>query len=499
MASVWTAARTGNLQALNTLLASGHIDVNERTPTAGQTLLHVAIEAEKPQVVALLINVPGLNPNIKDNDGEAPLAIAAALGDIDSAKSLLSLHSCNVNIKNNYGKTPLHIAVDNDHEDMVQELLDDTAIHINAKDGMGRTPLADAVMNFNIEMVELLLSYTDVNPNIPTNDGTFPLEFALANIGTATNIAKQLLEFSNTDVNIQINEYGETPIFQIIENRDSDLLPFILQREDVDINVFSKQKIHGKPLTPLLLAADLHFSEAVRLLCADPRLVLEQYIVDIADEKLFTPHVINDYIIARAYSYFVVKTYTSDTKVFDFTEAAEIPFTSVPHDNLIFIYGSNYFTIPRVTIMSQIHSREHFVFECKTPSLSAPHSSLVGKKKYFNIQGLGNFLVPFISLESALTGPVNIFNLHPTGEVLPYVTSYMNILVDATSQTGLNGQVIDIASGDHCQEGTSKHVYELQPVHMIYAAAGGRRRRKTLRRKHHRKQSRKHKKSRSRV
>ena len=505
MASVWTAARTGNLAALNMLLSSGDIDVNERTLTAGQTLLHIAIEAEKPQVVALLTNVPGLNPNIKDNDGEAPLGIAAALGDINSTRALLSLHNCNINIRNNYGKTPLHIAVENSNEEIIHELFDSAQLDVNASDSLGRTPIADAVMNYNTEMVEVLLTYMDVNPNIPTNDGTYPLEFALGDIGAANTISKQLIEFSNTDVNMQINENEETPIFQIIENRDNEILKLILQREDLNINVTSKRKILGRKVTPLYLAAHLHYNEGVRLLCADPRLELDEFIINLAEEHLFSG-TISDYILARAYHHFVEKTFTNNTKVYDFIEADEIPFSSVSHDNLIFMYGTNYFTIPRATIMSQIASRSNFVFECKAPSLSAPHYTQIEKKRYFNIQGLGNFLVPFISLQSALTGPVNVFNLEPTGEVLPYVTNYMNVIGDPTSQTGLNGQEVDIASGDHCQEGTSKQVYELRPVHMTKVAAvatgavvaGGRHhRRKTIRRKKQkkqRKQSRKHKK-----
>ena len=144
-ATVFTAARDGDLPTVQALLAQG-ADIHA-TNERGSTALHIAAEAGRTEVVRFLLD-----------------------------------HGAVVNVKNKDGYMALHWAVTRGHIEVVRLLLDHGAA-VNAESGRGEhhinwTPLTLAVDSNSLELVRLLLD-RGADPNLPADDsGIAPLVLA---------------------------------------------------------------------------------------------------------------------------------------------------------------------------------------------------------------------------------------------------------------------------------------------------------------------------------
>ena len=162
-----TCARTGNVEAVKSLLAAG-ADVNARETKQEQTALMWAVAQGHPAVVRLLIDsgadihartkssgpvVVGTGYASKTKSrfdiplslgGFTPLLFAARQGDVESARVLLDA-GADVNETTADGLNVLLIATDSGHEDLSLFLLDRGAVP-NAKDHNGMTSLHFALV-----------------------------------------------------------------------------------------------------------------------------------------------------------------------------------------------------------------------------------------------------------------------------------------------------------------------------------------------------------------
>jgi len=68
---------------------------------------------------------------------------------------LLLAGKASVNVRNNDGNTPLHLAASNDHVEIVELLLAGKT-DVNAKNNLGNTPLSGAKQSGYQDVVELL-------------------------------------------------------------------------------------------------------------------------------------------------------------------------------------------------------------------------------------------------------------------------------------------------------------------------------------------------------
>jgi len=101
---IWTAAREGDLQAIQQHLSAG-TDVNARVPGNGSTPLIVAAVYGKTEAVRLLLE-KGAETGAQNNDGSNALQAAAFLCHADAVKVLLK-HGAKVNALNTRGETAL--------------------------------------------------------------------------------------------------------------------------------------------------------------------------------------------------------------------------------------------------------------------------------------------------------------------------------------------------------------------------------------------------------
>ena len=111
--NIWSAAKTGNLKALDVHLANG-VNLNTQDPQSGLTLLSWAVLAGKVDIVEQLIKA-GADINGTNRDGGTPLHEAAFMGRDGVARILLQ-NRADVAARNDNGETPLNRAqTDWDH------------------------------------------------------------------------------------------------------------------------------------------------------------------------------------------------------------------------------------------------------------------------------------------------------------------------------------------------------------------------------------------------
>jgi ankyrin repeat protein len=135
--ALMTCARTGNMDAVGSLLSRG-ADVNAKEPARGQTALMWAISEGHTKVVQALVE-HGADIHAKSKGGFTPFLFAARRGDIDSARILLE-KGADANEPAPGGLNALLVAIDSGHEELAIYLLDKGA-NPNVSDRNGLTPL----------------------------------------------------------------------------------------------------------------------------------------------------------------------------------------------------------------------------------------------------------------------------------------------------------------------------------------------------------------------
>ena len=167
----------------NHLLSSG--------ATNGVSKENLILYAFKKNTIGVnLMLSGGVLPNITDKDENTPLIISAALGDLESAKILLS-YRANINAKNKFGMTPLLYAIKGKHKEMTEYLINNGA-NINISNKYGQNPLFWAAYYGDSQLVHNLL-VLGANYKRKTRRGQTALQMAKALGHTET--AKNIEEF----------------------------------------------------------------------------------------------------------------------------------------------------------------------------------------------------------------------------------------------------------------------------------------------------------------
>ena len=205
---------------------------------------------------------------VKANDkfGYTPLYWAAAGGDIDVVKFLVS-EGASVNAKNGTSSPPLHGAVLCSDIEIIEFLLSNGA-DVNAKNSEGWTPLYGAACKEgSIPILELLISKgADVTAR-DKNDGT-PLHGAVV-VQDNTNVIEFLIS-KGGDVNAK-NKNGFTPIhFAASDNKNVGIVEFLVAKGADATAKTSANK------TPLDLAKTKKNTEVVDYLSSLPEVQEQQ-------------------------------------------------------------------------------------------------------------------------------------------------------------------------------------------------------------------------------
>lgn len=161
----------------------------------------------------------------------------------------------------------------------------------------------------------------------------------------------------------------------------------------------------------------------------------------------------------------VMKIQYKNQKVYDFEENEEVPILSLLSKSwsIIFKAKESYFTLPLDTIAKSVKDGSQVRHKCNGELEGAPYEKDVDMvRRYYYIQGNGNFIVWLYQLEQGLLQDFKIYDLEETEEELANVASAQN--VQRTPGVNRYGNPVDIVSGDHCQKGTKQKVFKLIPV-----------------------------------
>jgi uncharacterized protein len=166
------AVRSDNASGVESLLRRG-FDPNTRDER-GLTGLLIAIREPSPRVIQVLLASPQTKVEIRNDNDESPLMLAAIKGQMDLVKQLIA-RDADINKP---GWTALHYAASSGQVEIMKLLLEKYAF-IDAQSPNGTTPLMMAAMYGSPQSVKLLL-----------DEGADPLMKNQQNM-TATDFAVQ--------------------------------------------------------------------------------------------------------------------------------------------------------------------------------------------------------------------------------------------------------------------------------------------------------------------
>ncbi len=165
------AIQRDNAVMIQSLLVRG-FDPNSVNPQ-GEPALLMAIEQPALKVVQVLLEQPSLRVEVRNQNDESVLMLAALRGYEAICRQLIAR---NADI-NRPGWTPLHYAATGGHRQIVRMLLDQQAA-INSASPNGSTPLMMAARYGSLETVQLLLD-AGADPMIRNELGLEAIDFAL--------------------------------------------------------------------------------------------------------------------------------------------------------------------------------------------------------------------------------------------------------------------------------------------------------------------------------
>lgn len=224
----------GDLSSVGALL-SRKFDINHRSSKCGSTLLHNALHIRDDIMVNFLLNQKNININLKDNNGDMPLHIAAKRNYFSMFNRLIS-RGADINAKNNKGFTPLHIASFRNNVQMISLLLAQPGIEVNLQDEKGCSPLHHLVILWaDVEAANLFLARDDIQVNLKEINANTPLHFAA--FRESFESVSRLLEMG-AELNIQ-DLQGNTPL-HMAAMKGNSILVRELRNKGARLAVYNK-------------------------------------------------------------------------------------------------------------------------------------------------------------------------------------------------------------------------------------------------------------------
>ncbi|OHE94115.1 ankyrin repeat protein [Colletotrichum orchidophilum] len=249
------AAQRGHFEIVKYLIESckSHFDINE-TDIKGQTPLILALNHGNEEIANFLLEVDGINPNLKDQNGRTALFFAAAYGHESTVKRLHETGIIDANVKDSNGRSAFSYAAGygafHDRKNSLRE--DIISVRTGCMDRPEGWPGHQTMLTSSIyrliairSNIEALreLHKAGADTNSQCVHGRTPLSYACGAGGSAT-IVRYLLELDDIEVDARDNG-GLTPLAYAANKSDSEIVLCLLRTGKVDVN---SRDVFGRPI-----------------------------------------------------------------------------------------------------------------------------------------------------------------------------------------------------------------------------------------------------------
>ncbi|XP_035697228.1 E3 ubiquitin-protein ligase MIB2-like isoform X1 [Branchiostoma floridae] len=154
----------------------------------GDTALHDAIAKDNRDILDMLLAVPTLDLQLRNNRGFNPLHHASLKGNKYAAEKILAICPQLVDERKDDGYSALHLAALNGHKEVADVLITQGHCEVNILNNRHQTPLLLAVSQGHTSVIELLVSRS-ANVNMEDEEGDTCLHLALVRQSDNTNLA----------------------------------------------------------------------------------------------------------------------------------------------------------------------------------------------------------------------------------------------------------------------------------------------------------------------
>jgi ankyrin repeat protein len=283
-----------NLKVIKAIVTAPRYDINKlqywqefeydaysgQSFTAVTALMYAIAHSGTPEIIGLLLSVPGIDVRITDSRGRNALWYAA-YGISEQNVQMLIYAGSDVNSRDIDGKTALMNACDIGEVrdacrfEIVEILLATPGIDVNAVSKTGDTALSTLCDYHDdegsVKSLMKLLTVNGIKINASTNEKP-----ALVNACSvdATMKAKILLDVDGIDANLGLDD--RTPLHLACINFNFEIMKAILKKDGINVN---GQEGVGDGNTPLINLVSSYTNsdwfvirtECVKLLVSDPR------------------------------------------------------------------------------------------------------------------------------------------------------------------------------------------------------------------------------------
>ena len=232
-------------------------DVNYLSPVDHKGYIHYAAEYDNAQAVTYFSQL-GVNANIPDKLGFAPIHYAVMKNNVNALTALLHNPYCDVNAVHKDKGTALQMCIKDGLKDCFSILLRRADIKLNTCDKTGKTPLATAVELQKPEIVNILAQVPQVSADLANTKGDTPLMIAAE--GKSLQIFKTILQLPTTNVN-RYNTDLDTVVHFAVKNTNTEFLETLLHVQNINIDFQNR-----KGSTPLVFAAEKNATHHFKLL-----------------------------------------------------------------------------------------------------------------------------------------------------------------------------------------------------------------------------------------
>lgn len=260
MKQTLTAIYKNDLSGLQSVLHAGLFNINSRITQDNNTALGFASAKGKTTIVSFLLEQPGIDINLENNDGHSPLMLALMKGHQDVAEQLLEQDNIEVcQHQRLRGRTALHIAAAKGYLHVVKLLLNKGA-PINQIDRAGFSALSLATKCCHAKVVRLLLSQEGINLGLSSEGAAahqpMTSPFFIAASKGYSNIIHVFLEVLKDrpqdlqELANQTDQWGAKPISIAAENNNLDivrLLAPLTHSSSVSSHSVSSRSHRGSP------------------------------------------------------------------------------------------------------------------------------------------------------------------------------------------------------------------------------------------------------------